>query len=429
MKLTCHSCGAKYTVSDDKIQGKTVKMKCRKCGSTIVVGGSQTDAGAQGGADDAGASPPAGSFLVNVTDGDQRTMSLAEIVDAHRAGVVTDDTYVWADGMTDWQAIAEHAEIAGALRGDVVPAAGSQPSMHSVPAPAEPVAAAAAYDAPRAAAKKESKASRDLFGQDRPSTGGGLFGGAPSASPSGGGMAHGAMASSAASGKRDENSVLFSLSALTSVETSAPAGKTTAKKDDSGLIDLKALAASAPSPSASAADAPGLGGLGILPDTAAVFPLGLPVAPPPPAAPAMPVDAAPPPAKSKVPLIMGAIIAVAAMVIVFLLVKGDPPPPPAPTPVVTAAAPAPTPEPPPPAVEPTAEPSAAASASASAATAKAPVGGKWPPKAPTGGATKPPTGGDAPAAGGAPKPPPPKSKCGCAANDLMCNMKCSAGKK
>lgn len=433
MKLTCHSCGAKYTVSDDKIQGKTVKMKCRKCGSTIVVGGSQTEGGAQGGADDAGASPPAGSFLVNVSDGDQRTMSLAEIVEAHRAGVVTDDTYVWADGMTDWQAIAEHAEISGALHGGAVApaAAASQPSMHSVPAPAaEPMAAASAFEQPRAAAKKESKASRDLFGQDRPNTGGGLFGGSSASSSSGGGMAAGSMASSAASGKRDENSVLFSLSALTSVETSAPAGKTTAKKDDSGLIDLKALAANAPASPSAGADAPGLGGLGILPDTAAVFPLGLPVAPPPPAAPAMPVDVAPPPAKSKLPLIMGGIIAVAAMIIVFLLVKGDPPPPPAPTPVVTAAAPAPTPEPtPPPATEPTTEPSASASASASAAAAKPPTG-KWPPKTGGGATAKPPTGGDAPAAGGAPKPPPPaKSKCGCAPSDLMCNMKCSAGKK
>ena len=37
MKITCQSCQSKYTVSDEKVQGKTVKIKCRKCGATIIV--------------------------------------------------------------------------------------------------------------------------------------------------------------------------------------------------------------------------------------------------------------------------------------------------------------------------------------------------------------------------------------------------------
>ena len=35
MKITCQSCQSKYTVSDEKVQGKTVKIKCRKCGATL----------------------------------------------------------------------------------------------------------------------------------------------------------------------------------------------------------------------------------------------------------------------------------------------------------------------------------------------------------------------------------------------------------
>jgi len=48
MKITCQSCQSKYTVSDDKVQGKTVKIKCRKCGATILVnssGATTTNAG------------------------------------------------------------------------------------------------------------------------------------------------------------------------------------------------------------------------------------------------------------------------------------------------------------------------------------------------------------------------------------------------
>jgi predicted Zn finger-like uncharacterized protein len=77
MKITCQSCQSKYTVSDDKVQGKTVKIKCRKCGATIVVNSS----GATTGGDAAPASQSGaqqateGGYLVNVNDGDQRSKS------------------------------------------------------------------------------------------------------------------------------------------------------------------------------------------------------------------------------------------------------------------------------------------------------------------------------------------------------------------
>ena len=40
MKITCQSCQAKYTIADDKVLGKIVKIRCKKCSSTIVVNGS-----------------------------------------------------------------------------------------------------------------------------------------------------------------------------------------------------------------------------------------------------------------------------------------------------------------------------------------------------------------------------------------------------
>src|SRR4051812_19166477 len=108
MKITCQSCQSKYTVSDDKVQGKTVKIKCRKCGATILVnsdgvttnGAGITDAVSSSGG---GSADGAMSFLVNVGENDQRSMSMAEIVTAYNGSVITPDTYVWADGMGDWQ--------------------------------------------------------------------------------------------------------------------------------------------------------------------------------------------------------------------------------------------------------------------------------------------------------------------------------------
>ena len=435
MKITCHSCGAKYTVSDEKVQGKTVKMKCRKCGSTIVVGGAAQGDGtfdesavAQGdGAAPEG--PPPGSFLVSVTESDQRTMTLAEVVEAYNGGVITADTYVFADGMSDWQALQDNEAIVAALNEAALvsqavtnggalsaqPAYAAAPAMAAAPAPQ-------AYSPPAAARRDSGRKSQDLFG------GGGGFG-----ADSGAGLASASsLASQSSPGKRDENSVLFSLNALTAA--TAPAARssaTTATKEDSGLIDLKALSANAPAAPAAAASAP-------MVDAVGMFPLGAPViapAPAPQAGYAVPTAAAPA-GGSKLGLIIGGVIAVCAVAIVFLLVlRGDEKKPETTaskkddtattataTATVTAVATA------------TAEPSASAvasadeSASASAsATAVAVVPGKgW--KGTPKGTSKPTSGGTTPATTGGPKTPP-KGACGCAPSDLNCALKCSVGKK
>ena len=71
MKITCQTCQSKYTVSDEKVQGKTVKIKCRKCGATILVNSSGATTSA---ADAVSIVTTAGelgvSFLVNVAEGD-----------------------------------------------------------------------------------------------------------------------------------------------------------------------------------------------------------------------------------------------------------------------------------------------------------------------------------------------------------------------
>jgi len=98
MKITCQSCQSKYNVADEKVQGKIVKIRCRKCGATIVVNGTGGDAAANGAAAAAenGAVTAASGDVqwhVNVSDTDQRTMSLPELVDAYNAGVVTQEMF------------------------------------------------------------------------------------------------------------------------------------------------------------------------------------------------------------------------------------------------------------------------------------------------------------------------------------------------
>ena len=142
MKIICQSCQSKYTVSDEKVQGKTVKIKCRKCGATILVNSSGATTNGAGVADPVsyatGAGGDAGgpSYTVNVADGDQRTMTLQEVIDAYNTSVINAETYVWSDGMTDWMPLGQVDVIVEALNAGA--AAASQPpaAAYSAPEPA-----------------------------------------------------------------------------------------------------------------------------------------------------------------------------------------------------------------------------------------------------------------------------------------------------
>lgn len=241
MKISCPTCAAKYSVADEKIQSRLAKIRCRKCSSTIVIDGMTTPASvyigdssspaagaapqdaAEGlGARPSFASPAAGvsepvgpaadEYAVDIADNDQRNMTIHQIVGAYNEGLISADTYIWKEGMADWQTLAEVKAVADALH-------------------------AAARPAPAAAVRRtDHGAAADLFG--RIATAGGeddITTSAPEQS------------FSAGTGARNESSVLFSLSALTGSgeSTAAPAGggKRSRTADDSGLIDLTALTA------------------------------------------------------------------------------------------------------------------------------------------------------------------------------------------
>jgi predicted Zn finger-like uncharacterized protein len=446
MKITCQSCQSKYNVADEKVQGKIVKIRCRKCGATIVVqgsggasaNGSGTAVGAAVGGDADGV-----QWHVNVGEGEPRTMTLGELVEAVNAGTVAQDTFIWADGMDDWKPLSDVDAVVSALHGGAPVAAASAPALEepSYPAPtaaspasapmaaAAPVAVAVAAEPRRAAVMKREARARDLFG-----SGGGV--GAEEVQTSAPAvpqmMTAGAVddATSKMTGQRNENSVLFSLAVLTKdagdrPEEAAPkpAGKSS---DDSGLIDLKALAAKAESMRPAAG-----GDLGAFasPLGLAAAPLGAPLG-----IMGIPLGESPP--KSKLPVYIGAgagvVLLLVLGIVIGVKVAGGGAAPDAsamastaPTataaataePVVTASA------------APTAEATASAAPSATVAAVKHATGGGGTYHPPAGGGAAKSAGGSTAAATGAAAvtPPPAKkagSDCGCN-GDLMCLMKCS----
>ncbi|HEU4406113.1 MAG TPA: zinc-ribbon domain-containing protein [Polyangiaceae bacterium] len=407
MKISCQACGAKYTIADEKVQGKIAKIRCKRCQATIVVNGPGTAAAESpgGGADAQGA-----SYTVNIAENDQRTMGVDEIVRAYQQGLVTQETYVWTEGMDDWLPLASVPALASAVAGHASSPDASQPETGSVPA--------ARLDGGRVRV--------DLFGDvDRA----GAEPERPSAADD---------PSATMTGARNEQSVLFSLQTLSGSSTSTASSSTSAgnaSADDSGLIDLAALAkaageqpqaashAAAPAPMAMAMAPVPLGGPSVLGAPPILGPTML-------EAPAMSGSVAPP-AKGKMGLyiviasaLLGTAV-VASAIIIALSSRPDPvsgggatggnvpgasaivEPPPPPPPVETN-------EPPPPSA------TAAVTAAPTAPVRPRPGGGAKPT------AEKPPTTTAAP-----PQKPPssPSSNCGCPPGDLNCAIKCSATKK
>jgi predicted Zn finger-like uncharacterized protein len=470
MKISCQSCHSKYNVADEKIQGKIVKIRCRKCGATIVVNAA-SGASANGSAPAPAPAPAtptalaegtdASEWHVSVSDSDQRTMSLAELVEAYNTGVVAQDTFIWTDGMEDWKALsevevvvsalyaaagqAEAAEAPGASYGVSAPVAASPSYQPAAAAPAYERApayaaggvaaqASAAREPRRAAVVKREARARDLFATR---SGEEVHTSAPAA--------HASAAppvgedDSRLTGQRNENSVLFSLEHLTRNATQSPSPVPGAarSKDDSGLIDLKALAAKAESmrpPMMTQGNALGPP-LGLAPPLGFASPLGGPMA-----------GGSEGPQRSKLPLLIGGGAGVALLlvlgIVIGLRLGGAATPGVAGTANSGAPLPSATAEPTPSATaNVTAQASASASAAPVAASSAKPHaygGATW---HAGGGGAKPAAGGAAGAAGGAgvqgatptatgaaggstPPAPAKKGDCGCN-GDLLCMMKCS----
>jgi predicted Zn finger-like uncharacterized protein len=429
VKVSCPSCAAKYSIADEKVRNRLAKIRCRKCETTIVIDG-KTDPPTIQAADSAvGRSD---EYTVDISDNDQRQMTVGQLVAAYNDGLVNAETFVWKDGMADWEQLANVPELNEALHRAAAEAAASV-------APAVSVPPSAAFSGTSAAA-----ATHDLFG----GASSGLSTNVPRAATRGGGAdlfggidragaetdlatsAHDPLPVQPATGARNESSVLFSLSSLTGSEKAKAAPMHRDTGDDSGLIDLGALAARS---DAGASDVVAASPLGM----AGVSPLGAPLiggSTAPLGVDGMPVRA---PAAGRSGLYIGGGIAFAALVAgAVILLKEPPPPAPGIIAIATAipTAPAEVADP----DQNKAEPEEEAKSDGKEdegdnkeGTAKPSAPRKYTPKpapraAPKAAESKTETKTEAKTE--KPAPAPKKSNCNCKPGDLMCAMKCSAKK-
>ena len=268
MKIVCDSCGAKYSIADEKVAGKIFKIRCKKCSSVLEVRGDQTNANA--GNEQSATSDRGGEATwYIVVDGEQKgPLAPIDLSQLFAKGSVGLESYIWNEGFDDWRVASDVPEIAQLFGG------------------------AASRAKPQGATDDTLAfgAGGDLFGNNdgrEPTseidTNSSMFAGFdenPTPTPAGvehspvaagsndagaslGGGAMGGSAPQRMTGQRNENSVLFSLSNLqqlasrggspadsASMASEPPSASLGAQSaplpsgEGSGLIDIRALAKS-----------------------------------------------------------------------------------------------------------------------------------------------------------------------------------------
>jgi predicted Zn finger-like uncharacterized protein len=163
MQFACEKCGTRYAVPDEKVRGKRIRTKCRKCGSEILVEGppgppgpssnrattsvsliarpdTQSVAQRRPGGTASGPNRGEERWTVALSRTNRRRMTTAELVQGYASGAVSNEALIWKAGMEEWQspfdipALALALQARGFARPAVVPSAQKEPQVGEQPA-------------------------------------------------------------------------------------------------------------------------------------------------------------------------------------------------------------------------------------------------------------------------------------------------------
>lgn len=91
MKINCSNCSARYSIADEKVAGRVVKVRCKKCGDAIVVRGDE-------------------AVWHSSIDGEQLGPFTSGELGAHLGG--NGSAFVWREGFCGWVEARDVADLA-----------------------------------------------------------------------------------------------------------------------------------------------------------------------------------------------------------------------------------------------------------------------------------------------------------------------------
>jgi predicted Zn finger-like uncharacterized protein len=256
MKIVCESCGAKYSIADEKVAGKVFKIRCKKCSAVIVVKGESPEGDEATRVYDYGGEAV---WHVVVSGEQQGPFAPRQIGELLAEGKIDWEAYVWREGMDGWQPAREVEALVGAVMADSASGAPSAPKAAtygtgqvfggSSDMGADPFAGDDGGLAGVVGQQQPAGGGADLFAKSARSPFSGAAESEDDRPVAAAGSSPRVSSGEALTGQRNENSVLFSLSNLQALATgsgSAPATTSArpgmATGEGSGLIDIRALA-------------------------------------------------------------------------------------------------------------------------------------------------------------------------------------------
>ncbi|MGH1348546.1 MAG: GYF domain-containing protein [Nannocystales bacterium] len=344
MKIECDKCAAKYSIADEKVRGKTFKIRCKKCGNVIIVRDKGVAADAADAGADADADQGAPGWHLAINGETVGPLAEDDVRARYSAGEIDKDTAVWQEGFEDWIPL-----------GDVPSFADLPDGVHAGHAGQDDGQAAAGYDdgygQPQDDDDPFANANQEDYAAGAAAAATAAVAAAAPAQDLGQGPGQASPRVSNLTGQRNENSVLFSLDSLQALASPGAAqaqqnkptagsnqqvgtkGLATAApgSEGSGLIDIRALgsmvgneqqvAASAAAPAADDAALPSFGGSGL--GGLAAAPLVVSPVPEPAAAAA--AAAPPPPQRSNAPIYILMVLLILALggLAAYILLKPD----------------------------------------------------------------------------------------------------------
>lgn len=155
MNVTCEKCNKRYAIADDKVRGKSVKIRCKQCQNLISVQGPPAGATAAavggGGVAMGGTSPwedertramPAvdlsPTWFAMVKGKQIGPLTMRDLELRVKTGEVSLRTYLWKQGMGDWKRASDVPEVSPVFAGVSVGAAAVGP-VQAAPGGARPL--------------------------------------------------------------------------------------------------------------------------------------------------------------------------------------------------------------------------------------------------------------------------------------------------
>jgi len=131
MKFFCDRCNAKYSISDEKVRGKVVKIRCKRCGDVIEVSERKNQAhrstpdaeastGAPGNREGSG-----GEWYYSVEGQTFGPLDEDRLIEKYRSGELSANSYVWREDYSDWKPATDVEPFAAILDRQAEEAAGN----------------------------------------------------------------------------------------------------------------------------------------------------------------------------------------------------------------------------------------------------------------------------------------------------------------